>query len=83
MKTFYRSVWICDVHLCTRDSQADLLYSFLDSIKVDYLYLVGDIIDMWSLKKKCFGPTNITRCSTNSLNDRARGQDDLHSRKPR
>lgn len=56
MKKFYRSVWISDVHLCTKDCQAEVLYNFLDSIKVDYLYLVGDIIDMWAMKKKWHWP---------------------------
>ncbi len=57
MKTFYRSVFISDVHLCTRDCQSELLYSFLDSIKCDYLYLVGDIIDVWALRKKWYWPS--------------------------
>jgi UDP-2,3-diacylglucosamine pyrophosphatase LpxH len=55
-KTFYRSVWISDVHLCTRDNRADLLYDFLGSIRCDYLYLVGDIIDVWALRKRWFWP---------------------------
>lgn len=55
-KTFYRSVWISDVHLCTKDSQSEAVYSFLDSIKCDYLYLVGDIIDVWALRKKWYWP---------------------------
>ncbi len=55
-KRSYRSVWISDVHLCTKDCQTNLLYSFLDSIKCDYLYLVGDIIDMWALKKRWHWP---------------------------
>lgn len=56
MKTFYRSVWISDVHLSTKDARADMVYSFLNSIKVDYLYLVGDIIDVWALRKKWHWP---------------------------
>ena len=56
MKRFYRSVWISDVHLCTKDSQVELLYDFLDSIKCDYLYLVGDMIDVWALRKKWHWP---------------------------
>jgi UDP-2,3-diacylglucosamine pyrophosphatase LpxH len=55
-KTFYRSVWISDIHLGTKDCQSEMLYNFLDSIKVDYLYLVGDIIDMWSIKRKWHWP---------------------------
>ena len=54
--TFYRSVWISDIHLCSRDSQAEMVYSFLSSIKCDYLYLVGDIIDVWALRKRWHWP---------------------------
>jgi len=53
-KRFYRSVWISDTHLCTKDAQSEMLYSFLDNIKCDYLYLVGDIIDIWSLQRRWF-----------------------------
>ncbi|MEM8678056.1 MAG: UDP-2,3-diacylglucosamine diphosphatase [Planctomycetota bacterium] len=56
MKTHYRSVWISDTHLCSRDSQAEMLHNFLDSIKVDQLYLVGDIIDVWALRKRWYWP---------------------------
>ncbi len=55
-RRFYRSVWISDTHLCTKDAQSELLYSFLDSIKCDYLYLVGDIIDIWSLQRRWWWP---------------------------
>jgi UDP-2,3-diacylglucosamine pyrophosphatase LpxH len=51
-KTYYRSVWISDAHLCCRDAQADCLYDFLDSMRCENLYLVGDIIDIWSLRRK-------------------------------
>lgn len=56
MKQFYRSVWISDLHLCNRDSQTDAIYSFLDSIHCDYLYLVGDIVDIWALKRRWYWP---------------------------
>ena len=55
-KRFYRSVWISDAHLCSKDARADLLYTFLDSIKVDYLYLVGDIVDVWALRQRWHWP---------------------------
>jgi UDP-2,3-diacylglucosamine pyrophosphatase LpxH len=55
-KTQYRSVWISDVHLCTKDSRAEELYDFLDGIRCDYLYLVGDIIDVWALRRKWHWP---------------------------
>jgi UDP-2,3-diacylglucosamine pyrophosphatase LpxH len=46
-----RSVWLSDIHLGTRDCQAETLLAFLDAIECDYLYLVGDIIDFWRLER--------------------------------
>ena len=56
MKTFHRAVWISDVHFCSKDAQPELLYSFLNSIKCDYLYLVGEIIDLWALRRQWYWP---------------------------
>ncbi|MCP8900027.1 UDP-2,3-diacylglucosamine diphosphatase [Gilvimarinus xylanilyticus] len=47
-----RTVWISDIHLGSRDCKAEYLLKFLDNISCDTLYLVGDIIDMWAMKKK-------------------------------
>ncbi len=47
----YRAIWISDLHLGTRRAQADAVLDFLRHTESDYLYLVGDIIDNWSLKK--------------------------------
>jgi UDP-2,3-diacylglucosamine pyrophosphatase LpxH len=52
----FRSVFISDVHLGFRGCSADYLLDFLRSIETDTLYLVGDIIDLWSLKKSFFWP---------------------------
>ena len=51
-----RSVFISDVHLGSRDCRAGELLEFLASIEVDYLFLVGDIIDFWSLRRNFFWP---------------------------
>lgn len=56
MSTFYRSVWISDLHLASPAAQPELVHSFLDQIKCDYLYLVGDIIDVWALRKRWHWP---------------------------
>ncbi len=56
MGRFYRSVWISDVHLSVHDARADLVYSFLNRIKCDHLYLVGDLIDVWSLRNRWHWP---------------------------
>jgi UDP-2,3-diacylglucosamine pyrophosphatase LpxH len=52
----YRTIWISDVHLGTRGCNAELLIDFLDHTDSDTLYLVGDIIDGWRLKKKFYWP---------------------------
>ena len=46
----YRTIWISDVHLGTRDCKADLLLQFLRQNNADRIYLVGDIIDGWRIK---------------------------------
>lgn len=53
----YRTIWISDVHLGTRGCNAQLLTDFLDRTDSDTLYLVGDIIDGWRLRKKFFWPS--------------------------
>jgi UDP-2,3-diacylglucosamine pyrophosphatase LpxH len=46
-----RSVFISDLHLGTRACQASQLLEFLKSYQAQNLYLVGDIIDFWSMKR--------------------------------
>jgi len=52
----YRTIWISDVHLGTRGCNAELLIDFLDSCDSETLYLVGDIIDGWRLKRRFYWP---------------------------
>lgn len=52
----FRTIWISDVHLGTRGCNARLLIDFLDHTDSETMYLVGDIIDGWRLKKKLFWP---------------------------
>lgn len=56
MSQHYRSIWISDVHLGTRGCSADALLSFLKETESDNLFLVGDIIDFWRLKKRVYWP---------------------------
>lgn len=51
-----RTAFVSDVHLGTRGCRADLLLEFLKSVHVDTLVLVGDIIDLWSLRRSVFWP---------------------------
>lgn len=46
----YRSVWVSDVHLGTRGCRADFLLDFLRAVECDHLFLVGDMIDLWSMQ---------------------------------
>jgi len=52
----YRTIWISDVHLGTKGCNAELLIDFLDNTDSETMYLVGDIIDGWRLKKKFYWP---------------------------
>ncbi len=52
----YRTIWISDVHLGTRGCNAAMLIDFLDHVDSDTMYLVGDMIDGWRLKKKFYWP---------------------------
>ncbi len=47
----YRSIFISDVHLGTRDCKAEALNNFLKHNNCDTLYLVGDIIDAWKIQR--------------------------------
>ena len=52
----HRSIWISDVHLGTSSAKAERLCDFLKYNSCDTLYLVGDIIDGWRMKKRAYWP---------------------------
>ncbi|RSV18474.1 UDP-2,3-diacylglucosamine diphosphatase [Sphingomonas sp. ABOLG] len=55
-RTRYRTIWISDVHLGTRGCNAGMLIDFLDHVDSDTMYLVGDIVDGWRLRRKFYWP---------------------------
>ena len=57
MKLRYRTVFISDTHLGSRSCQARDLVRFLRCIECETLYLVGDIIDFWRLRKRGHWPS--------------------------
>lgn len=52
----YRTAWISDLHLGSRGCMADGVLEFLKYNEFDRLYLVGDIIDMWALRRGIYWP---------------------------
>ncbi|MGF1549433.1 MAG: UDP-2,3-diacylglucosamine diphosphatase [Sphingomonadaceae bacterium] len=52
----YRTIWISDIHLGTRGCNDQMLIDFLDHVDSETLYLVGDIIDGWRMKKRYYWP---------------------------
>ena len=50
----FRTIWISDIHLGTTGCQAKRLLEFLHATESDTLYLVGDIIDGWQLRRRWF-----------------------------
>lgn len=60
----YRSIFISDMHLGSKGAKAEYLAHFLKYTACQHLYLVGDVIDCWRLKKRIFWPqahTNVIR----------------------
>ena len=55
-KRRYRTIWISDIHLGTRGCNAELLVDFLGAVECETLYLAGDIVDGWRLKKGWYWP---------------------------
>ncbi|MBU0654176.1 MAG: UDP-2,3-diacylglucosamine diphosphatase, partial [Gammaproteobacteria bacterium] len=50
----YRSIWISDTHLGSRGCKAEFLLDFLQRNNAEHLYLVGDIVDGWALRKRWY-----------------------------
>ncbi len=69
----FRSIWISDTHLGGRNLQSGKLLHFLQTTESDYLYLVGDILDFWTLKRTWFWPSINNQIVAAVLNKAARG----------
>jgi len=52
----FKTVFISDLHLGAGGSRADEVAAFLKCIECDTLFLVGDILDMWRLKRRWHWP---------------------------
>ena len=56
-----QSIFISDVHLGFPGCSADYLCEFLDQTRSENLFLVGDIIDFWYLRKRKYWPSSHSR----------------------
>ena len=50
----FRTIWISDLHLGTAGCQAEHLLDFLRCTESATLYLVGDIVDGWQLRRRWY-----------------------------
>ena len=73
MPQYFRSIWISDTHLGGRNVKSGDLCQFLLNTESEYLYLVGDIIDLWKMKRNWYWPEINTRIVNLILDKAARG----------
>ena len=52
----YRAAWISDAHLGTRGANAGALLDFFRDYEFEILYVVGDLIDIWQLRRGIYWP---------------------------
>jgi len=71
----YRTCWISDIHLGTRGSQADSLLHFIKHNEFDKLYLVGDIVDIWALRRGIYWPQEHNDVVQKLLREARKGTD--------
>jgi UDP-2,3-diacylglucosamine pyrophosphatase LpxH len=69
----YRSIFISDIHLGSGGCQASAADSFLKSHSCDNLYLVGDIIDGWKLRKRVYWPQEHSHVIRQIINKQRHG----------
>lgn len=72
-KQYYRSIFISDLHLGLKESETEKILEFLKTHECDYLYLIGDIIDGWALKRKWHWDQTHTNIIRNILTKSKRG----------
>jgi len=52
----FRTLFLSDIHLGTRSCQAELLLDFLRCHDAETIYLVGDVVDGWQLRRGWYWP---------------------------
>jgi UDP-2,3-diacylglucosamine pyrophosphatase LpxH len=64
----YRTIFLSDVHLGARGCKAEELTDFLNKNTCDTLYLIGDILDFWKIKRSCYFPSSHVKVVQKVLN---------------
>ncbi|MFO0872866.1 MAG: UDP-2,3-diacylglucosamine diphosphatase [Phycisphaerales bacterium] len=72
-RTRFRTIWISDTHLGSSSAQAGELAFFLKHIECDWLYLVGDIVDMQRLRQRWYWPDDHNKVVRRILKLASRG----------
>lgn len=58
MNNQYNALFLSDIHLGYKDCKAEYLIDFLNKNDANTIYLIGDIVDIWSLKKQFHWPAS-------------------------
>lgn len=56
LKHSFNALWLSDIHLGSKDCKAEYLLQLLRQTQTESLYLVGDIIDIWAMKRRMYWP---------------------------
>lgn len=56
-KARYKTVFISDTHLGLKEARTEFLLDFLKHVDCETLYLVGDIIDFWKMRRSVYWPS--------------------------
>jgi len=56
LKRPFNAVWLSDIHLGYKDCKADFVLDFLERNPAKVIYLVGDVIDFWAMKRQFMWP---------------------------
>lgn len=60
MKRKYRTLFISDLHLGSMKFHADAFIGFLKEYDFDTIYIVGDFLDIWRMKRRRYWPQRHT-----------------------
>jgi UDP-2,3-diacylglucosamine pyrophosphatase LpxH len=69
----YRAVFVSDTHLGTKTCRSAFLADFLEQVSCEKLFLVGDIIDGWRLRKSWYWDAHHDRVVRSILRHAKRG----------